>query len=160
GLDLEGDPGIADFFIINNDEDKVMTAENITVNPEILKKPNLIAANANEGGSQNAQNALELAKLFDADIEGLQDSSVRSFFTLLIGELGVRGQEANRMVENTAILTAQVNDQRRSVTAVSLDEEMTNLIKFQHAYNAAARNMTALDEMLEKIINGMGIVGR
>ncbi|MFS8580221.1 MAG: hypothetical protein LOD88_09385, partial [Novibacillus thermophilus] len=42
----------------------------------------------------------------------------------------------------------------------SLDEEMANLIMFQHAYNAAARNITAIDEMLDRIINGMGHVGR
>jgi flagellar hook-associated protein 1 FlgK len=52
-------------------------------------------------------------------------------------------------------------EQRRmSVSAVSIDEEMTMMIQYQHAYNAAARNITTVDEMLDKIINGMGIVGR
>jgi flagellar hook-associated protein 1 FlgK len=37
---------------------------------------------------------------------------------------------------------------------------MTNMIKFQHAYNAAARSMTVMDEMLDRIINNMGVVGR
>jgi flagellar hook-associated protein 1 FlgK len=44
--------------------------------------------------------------------------------------------------------------------AVSLDEEMANLIKYQQAYGAAARAITAVDEMLDRIINGMGLVGR
>ncbi|MFD6442218.1 flagellar basal body rod C-terminal domain-containing protein, partial [Peribacillus sp. NPDC060186] len=47
-----------------------------------------------------------------------------------------------------------------SVSSVSLDEEMTDMIKFQQAYNASARMMTMMDEMLDKIINGMGTVGR
>ena len=47
-----------------------------------------------------------------------------------------------------------------SVSGVSLDEEMTDMIKFQHAYNASARMITLQDEMLDKIINGMGTVGR
>jgi flagellar hook-associated protein 1 FlgK len=47
-----------------------------------------------------------------------------------------------------------------STSAVSIDEEMTNMIQFQHAYNAAARIMTLQDEVLDKIINGMGVVGR
>lgn len=158
GLDLNGNPGIANFFV-SNDAGEI-TAENITVNEAVIRNPNLIAANAKEGGSQNAQNALKLAGLFDEKMEALNDSSFRTFYALLIGELGVRGQEANRMVENTEVLRGQVNNQRRSVSAVSLDEEMTNLIKFQHAYNAAARNMTALDEMLDRIINNMGLVGR
>jgi flagellar hook-associated protein 1 FlgK len=57
-------------------------------------------------------------------------------------------------------LRQSVEERRQSVSAVSLDEEMMNMIKFQHAYNAAARQITAIDEMLDKIINGMGVVGR
>lgn len=153
------DGEVPDFFV-TNDGSSEFTAENITVNKLILDDPRLIAASLPGQGSQNANNALELSKLFDEGLEELDGASLRSFYTRLIGELGVEGQEANRMVENTAILRQQVNDQRRSVSAVSLDEEMTNLIKFQHAYNAAARNITALDEMLDRIINNMGLVGR
>lgn len=46
------------------------------------------------------------------------------------------------------------------MSAVSLDEEMTNMIQFQHAYNAAARMVTLQDELLDKVINGMGVGGR
>jgi len=78
----------------------------------------------------------------------------------MISTLGINAQEANRMKDNTNILRSQVEEQRMSVSAVSLDEEMTNMIRFQHAYNAAARNMTAIDETIDRIINGMGLVGR
>lgn len=161
GVDLYGNSGddVEDFFIINGDGAEI-TAENITVNPNILKDPNLIAASLPDQGSRNANNALELADVFDKEIANLKDSSIRNFYTLLIGEIGVKGQEAVRMKENTEILRTQVEEQRMSVSAVSLDEEMTNLIRFQHAYNAAARNITALDEMLDRIINNMGLVGR
>jgi flagellar hook-associated protein 1 FlgK len=69
-------------------------------------------------------------------------------------------QEANRMTENTGTLKSQVEQQRMSVSSVSLDEEMSNMVKFQHAYNAAARSMTAVDEMIDRVINNMGLVGR
>lgn len=49
---------------------------------------------------------------------------------------------------------------RQSVSGVSLDEEMSNMIKFQHAYNASARFMTTYDELLDKLINSTGTVGR
>ena len=49
---------------------------------------------------------------------------------------------------------------KESISGVSLDEEMANMIRFQHAYSAAARMMTAVDEMLNIIINRLGIVGR
>lgn len=74
--------------------------------------------------------------------------------------MGVDSQEANRMSKNSAVLRDSVENRRQSVSAVSLDEEMTNMIKFQHAYNGSARMITVLDEMLDKIINGMGVVGR
>ena len=50
---------------------------------------------------------------------------------------------------------SQLESQRTSQTGVSLDEELSNLIKFQHAYNAASKCITVIDEMLDKVINGM-----
>ena len=58
-----------------------------------------------------------------------------------------------------ATLQQAVEHRRMSISSVSLDEEMTNMIKFQQAYNASARMITVVDETLDKIINGMGRVG-
>ena len=60
---------------------------------------------------------------------------------------------------NTVTLQQAVSERRASVSSVSLDEEMTNMITFQQAYNASARMITVVDETLDKIINGMGRVG-
>ena len=158
GIDANGETGKA--FFITKDGSMDITAENITVLGDIVKDPNLIAASAVDGGSRNGDNALDLAKVFDKDIEGLDDTSVRKYFIALIGDLGVKGQKANTMKNSTDILTSQIENSRMSVTAVSLDEEISNLIKFQHAYNAAARSMTAIDELIDRVINQMGIVGR
>lgn len=86
--------------------------------------------------------------------------TVSDFFRSVVGQLGVQTQEAQRQAENAQIVVDQVDARRQSVSGVSLDEEMANMIKFQHAYNAAARFMTTIDETLDKIINGMGSVGR
>lgn len=75
----------------------------------------------------------------------------------MIGTMGVEAQEASRMSRNAGTLKSAVDEQRQSVSSVSLDEEMSNMIKFQHAYNAAARNITVIDEMLDTIINRMGV---
>ena len=58
---------------------------------------------------------------------------------------------------NSELLTS-CTESRASVSSVSLDEEMTNMITFQQAYNANARMITVIDETLDKIINGMGRV--
>jgi flagellar hook-associated protein 1 len=84
----------------------------------------------------------------------------KSEYEKIIGSLGVRAQEAERMVYNSGVLLQSVEKNRHSVSGVSLDEEMTNMIQFQHAYNASARTITSIDEMLDRIINNMGIVGR
>jgi len=158
GLDVNQEDGLS--FFNTSDNSDTITAENITVNKDILEDTSLIAAAEEGAGSRNGENALKLAELFDVPIEGLGETSVRKYFSSMIGKLGVEGQEANRMKGNTEILQSQIDNQRQSVSAVSLDEEISNLVKFQHAYNAAARNMTAIDEMLDRIINNMGLVGR
>ena len=64
------------------------------------------------------------------------------------------------MAKNEQLLSDHLSEQRQSVGGVSLDEETTNLIRYQHAYNAAARVVTTVDEMLDRVINNMGLVGR
>ncbi|WP_010647622.1 flagellar hook-associated protein FlgK [Oceanobacillus massiliensis] len=115
---------------------------------------------SSDGGSGNGENALALAAVFNAENDVLDGASVKSFYESVIGDLGVTAEHANKMTSNTGTLLAQVENQRLSVSAVSLDEEMSNMIKFQHAYSAAARSMTTMDELLDKIINNMGLVGR
>jgi flagellar hook-associated protein 1 FlgK len=84
-------------------------------------------------------------------------STFDDYYRAMAAELGVAGQAANRMVENQDLLLSQLDNQKQQISGVSLDEEMTNMIKFQHAYNAAARVVTSMDELLDVIINRMGI---
>ncbi|WP_156288311.1 flagellar hook-associated protein FlgK [Oceanobacillus salinisoli] len=122
-----------------------------------LNDPEKINAGEQKG---NGENALKLAEVITEPMENLDDTSMKRFYESVIGDLGVIAEHANRMTENTTILKSQVENQRMSVSSVSLDEEMTNMLKFQHAYNAAARSMTATDELLDRVINNMGLVGR
>lgn len=158
GVDKEGNPG--EVFFVPIDPTKPISADNITVSDAILKNPDLIAAAERGEGTNNGNNAFELLDIFDRKLDGLDDTSIRQHYISVIGDLGVKGQKANTMKNSTETLKAQINNSRMSVTAVSLDEEISNLIKYQHAYNAAARSLTAVDELLDKVINQMGIVGR
>jgi len=58
------------------------------------------------------------------------------------------------------VLVEHLKNRRDSISGVSLDEEMIDMIRFQHAYAAAARVLTAMDEMLDTIITRLGVVGR
>jgi len=57
-------------------------------------------------------------------------------------------------------MVTQLDNRRQAVSGVSIDEEMTNLIKYQHGFQASARMINAFDEMLDVIVNRLGIVGR
>ena len=103
--------------------------------------------------------ALKLAALKFKSLSQLNDVSVQTYLEGMIGQLGVDGQQAERLRYNTETLKQSVTERRASVSSVSLDEEMTNMISFQQAYNANARMISVVDEMLDKIINGMGRAG-
>lgn len=127
----------------------------------ILENIDKIAASLNTDAG-NGGNALKLAEVKNALLnytEG-ETASFESYFKGVIGEMAIQSQQANRMANNGSVLRQSVEERRQSVSSVSLDEEMTNMIKFQHAYNASARMISLQDELLDKIINGMGTAGR
>jgi flagellar hook-associated protein FlgK len=78
----------------------------------------------------------------------------------MIVELGVQAAVANRNEGIQQVITTQVDAARESVAGVNIDEEMTNMLSFQHAYAAAGRLITAIDQTLDVLINRTGIVGR
>ncbi|MNW47756.1 Flagellar hook-associated protein 1 [compost metagenome] len=149
-----------------------ITAGNITLNKDIQDDPNKIASSLRVDGTGTANEkvtvgnnalALSMASLknvkFGFNTTQAQTTTVDDFFSAIVGQLGVQTQEAERQSQNAQLLTEQVDLNRQSVSGVSLDEEMSNMIKFQHAYSAASRFMTTFDQLLEKLINGTGRVG-
>ncbi|PYI51176.1 flagellar hook-associated protein FlgK [Paenibacillus flagellatus] len=157
-----------------------ITAANIRVNPDIVNNVENIAS-AMRTYLDPADNKVKVVKgnndlallaaglrsnKFDFSsnsLEGtvaLNSGTLDEFFRAVVGKLGVQTQEATRQATNQKVLVEQVESRRQSVSGVSMDEEMANMIKFQHAYNAAARALTVQDEILDKVINGMGVVGR
>jgi flagellar hook-associated protein 1 FlgK len=91
---------------------------------------------------------------------GLGGSSLDGYYNSIIGELGVQAQTSLRLESNQQTLIDQIENWRQATAGVNIDEEMTNMIRFQKGYNAAARILTSIDEMLDKLINGTGVVGR
>ncbi|CEG24345.1 Flagellar hook-associated protein 1 [Planococcus massiliensis] len=76
-------------------------------------------------------------------------------FRALVSKLGAQSQTAMNTVANHESALLATDNRRQSIVGVSIDEEMANLIMFQHAYSAAARFITTTDEMLDTIINRM-----
>ena len=81
-------------------------------------------------------------------------------FTNMENVLAIDQKAADNTLTNKISVINQTADRRDSVSGVSLDEEGINLLQYQQSYTAAARLMTTLDEALDKLINGTGVVGR
>lgn len=86
---------------------------------------------------------------------GTEGSTVDSFYKTTVNNLAVANQEAGRLAGNQDTILANLNEQKASVSGVSLDEETTNLIQFQHAYQANAKMISTIDELLDVVINGL-----
>ncbi|MGH4121140.1 flagellar hook-associated protein FlgK [Clostridium sp.] len=81
--------------------------------------------------------------------------TISGYFTDFVSRLGVQTQTAKKTVENHEVLLAGLNESRASISGVSLDEEMANMIQYQHAYQANAKIISTVDELLDLIINGL-----
>jgi len=167
GFGLDGTTGL-DFFSMNDDGPD-FTARNIRVNQDIIDDLNLIAAAGEKNPDPlgdppvfqgDGSNALLLGQLKNQLAMSAGTASFDDYYRSTLGQLGIEGQEAFQMVENRSYLIEQLINRRAAVSGVSLDEEMTNMIRFQHAYSASARVINIMDEMLDLIVNRLGMAGR
>ena len=104
--------------------------------------------------------ALEIARLKDKTLLNENSITINNYFRSLITKLGQHSEQASIMTDNQELLVQHLENRQSEFAGVSLDEETVHLLQYQRTYQAAARVMTTVDEMLEKIINGMGLVGR
>jgi len=122
----------------------------------VLSNPALIAASGN-GQPGNADIALQQAALRTTPVIGA--SSIDTAYAQLITTIGSDSQEAQKIQANAAVLANSLENRRQSISGVSLDEEMVNLVKYQRAYQASARALSAMDDMIELLVTRTGRVG-
>jgi flagellar hook-associated protein 1 FlgK len=150
-----------DFFV--GAGGKPLGAATFRVNPAIVSDNRLIALAGSpvSGAAQmgDNQNALRLGALFSSStIDGI--GSISGYLGSFVSNLAIEAANANKRLDGQRTLVASIDAQRQSVSGVSMDEEMTQLIRFEKSYAAAARLISAIDEMLDILINRTGIVGR
>jgi flagellar hook-associated protein 1 FlgK len=111
-------------------------------------------------GIAGGDNAINLCNRLKKDIsETVGDTSLDTYYTKVIGTLGSQAKDAERLADNQKLVTDRLLELRESVCGVVQDEELTDMMRFQKAYNSASRILTAMDEMLDRLINGTGRVG-
>ena len=146
-FNLSGAPASGDIFNVSAN---LGSAGSMAVS---LSDPNQIAASSSLAGIPgNNGNALLLAQVQSASVTALGGTSLQSFYSGFVGEIGSKSQSAQRSLEGQELISLQLKNRREEISGVSLDEELTNLIKFQRAYEASARILATADEILQTIL--------
>lgn len=137
----------------------VISAERISISGDLEDVNKIAASTTVEGLPGDGGNILNIANVRH-DVELYDWGSPDDFVKSLVSNLGVDGQATQSLMDNQQLLLSNITTSRESVMGVSLDEEMTDMIRFQHAYSANARMINTMDEMLDLIVNRLGLVGR
>lgn len=154
-VDIDGNDGL-DFFLAS-DDGKVISISNIKVNPVIEDDTNKIAAASSSNSGDNTA-ATAIAGLLEGEnfkFDGLS-MDCNSFYQALISWIGTAGSTADSYCDTQSSLLAQIDSQRQSISGVSLDEEMANMIMFQNAYSASARVLSTIDGLVGDLIQELG----
>lgn len=160
GYSLDGSSIGINFFEPEVTNTQLFYSKNIKVSDDIMNDLNKIASTYDKdnlpGGNDLINDIINLKN----DTGIFEEGGIEDFIKSLISNLGVDSQGAKNFAENQKVMVTQLDNRRQAVSGVSIDEEMTNLIKYQHGYQAAARMINVFDEMIETIVNRLGLVGR
>lgn len=182
GKDLEENSG-EEFFTITNKDDP---AASIKVNPNLEDFNKIVASFTGAKGDPDIADAILSLRniplfknyseyedyiyedLTGTTIEEILNSikakegniNIDDFYRDLILNIGLERGQSRSMAENQQLLIMQIDGRRQEISSVSLDEEMADMLKYQHSYVANSRVINAIDEMVENIVNRMGLVGR
>lgn len=144
GFDLNGNPGAA--FFTGSSAATFAVSSTLT--------PNGVAASAT-GAANDGNNALALAQLRSA--VALGTNTIADAMTGLAGSLGTAAADATASSSTTTSGLNAMTTQRSNADGVNVDSEMVDMLKYQRAYQAAAKVISISDSMLDTLINGLGI---
>ncbi len=145
GFDLNGNTGQP--FFTGTD------AATISLNTVIADDPSRVQAAAVNNAPGDNQVAVALAQLGGRSLAVLGSQTFGQRYGQSVAALGQSLSSVNAQLDNQQIVEKMLVRQRDSVSGVSLDEEMTDLIRFQRAFEASARLISTLDEMLVTLVN-------
>ena len=150
GFGLDGAETGHDFFTGTGIAD-------IQVNQVLADNVDYIAAANTTGQPGDNSNIADILDLRNQLVLNGNTVSFDDHYNNTIVDLGIDGQQCQREFENTSLILEKISLRRENVSGISLDEELTNMIKYQHAYSAAAKVISTMDEMMGIVINGMGV---
>ena len=149
GFGLNGESG-KNFFHISDDENSAAT---ISLSKDILDDLDNIGAGGELGSKDDNRNLLKLIDLRETE-------NPDDFLKSIISNLAVDSMQSQRMYKSQNIILKNIATKRESISGVSYDEELADMVRFQHAYVASAKMITTMDIIMDVTINQLGLVGR
>ncbi len=160
GMNIKDPPGNGEDIFVAINSGKPLEMGNIKLNSNLSDLSNIAASNS--GSSGDNSNALEIANLRNKSMIANDTGTVSldDYYQDIILHMGNDGADSARITESQSKLVESADAQRTSITGVSMDEEMTNMMKYKFAYDASSRVLNIMDTMMETIVNRLGLVGR
>jgi len=160
---VKGEDG-KDYYLRNDTNsfglESLYSLGNISVNTEVIDNVGKMPLTSKNGEEafEKTEAMLDVFKeeglLLDPTTNAML--SYEEFYNGMIYDIGLTGETFKEMVSSETSMADSLNNRRQEVAGVSSDEELTNLIKFQNAYNAASRYISVVDEMLEHLVMRLG----
>lgn len=153
-----------EYFVFNEEDgmepDSLYTVKNLEVNPLLMQEPARLGFRKEEGSEdQNIGEELKTAfqeKKYTLNPNVTKRTNFIEYYTDLVNQVGGNGFIYRGIYENQESALESIEGSRQQVVGVSSDEELSNMIKFQNAYNASSRYINVISEMLEHIISTLG----
>lgn len=155
GYGLDGSTGL-DFFVFTAGAE----AASLAVAPAVAADPLKIAAALSPGAPGDGRNALGISRIQYQPLMLSGTTTLGEFYQQVVGQLGLEARQAEDQKANQEVVRGYLESRRDSFSGVSLDEEAGRMVLYQRAFEAAARSLSVLDEVLDHLINRTGLVGR
>ena len=157
-------------YVYNEEDPKDIptqyTIDELVINPDVIKNPSIIPlSNLDHSNAQDTANKLLDAWNCEAEyaetIKTLTPNTLtgydfQGYYNAMINDLANAGNSYQNIADNQRLVANQIDERRQVVAGVSSDEELSNMIMFQQAYNAASRYINVVSEMLDTLVNRLG----
>jgi len=130
-----------------------LAGNSFAVNSVITANANKIAAATASGLPGDNSNAIAIAELQNALKMNSDTTTFDDYYNATVSDAGTKAQQSAMNYDHQTSMVTYLENYRDSISGVSLDEEMVNLVQFQHGYDAAAKLIGTVDELLETLIN-------
>ncbi len=146
-----GGPQARDEFTFSSTDG---TSKVMAVNPEIVNDPSKIAAaKSAQALPGDNENALAIANLQHQNVMQGRSATIDESYNGLVGDVGIQSRAASSRVDHYQAMKTQLDQRRESISGVSLDEEMVNLIKYQQAFSANGKMIAAINDMMKELMD-------